>query len=330
MPQAIDAVVRDALRPTLVSRSFDVCLPMPMRSTRRRLLKSALPMAALGALASLADLAQARNTSASAALRMPVLFIGHGSPMNALQDNEFTRFLRGWQARLPRPKAILMVSAHWLTPGATAVGVQANPKTIHDFGGFPKPLFDLQYPAPGAPQVARETAALVHRAKVVSTEEWGLDHGSWSVLHHLYPAADVPVFQLSIDYDQPAAFHHAIGRELAALRERGVLIVGSGNVVHNLRVMRRTNGAGAYPWAVQFNEAVRGFLSRNAHGPLVDYHLLGEPAALSVPTPEHYLPMLYIAGARRVDDTFSVTTDGIDLASVSMLSFAYRTTEARS
>jgi len=306
MPQAIDAVVRDALRPTLVSRSFDACLPMPMRSTRRRLLKSALPMAALGALASLADLAQARNTSASAALRMPVLFIGHGSPMNALQDNEFTRFLRGWQARLPRPKAILMVSAHWLTPGATAVGVQANPKTIHDFGGFPKPLFDLQYPAPGAPQVARETAALVHRAKVVSTEEWGLDHGSWSVLHHLYPAADVPVFQLSIDYDQPAAFHHAIGRELAALRERGVLIVGSGNVVHNLRATDRVDGlvaTASRPWAQAFDDAVKKALAQRDDIALVDYQRLGrDAAATAVPTPDHYFPFLYALGA---SDTLS-------------------------
>jgi 4,5-DOPA dioxygenase extradiol len=261
-------------------------------------------MAALGALASLADLAQSRSAPAPA--RMPVLFIGHGSPMNALQDNAFTRFLRGWQARLPRPHAILMVSAHWLTPGATAVGVQANPKTIHDFGGFPKPLFDLQYPAPGAPETAREAAALVRRANVIATEEWGLDHGSWTVLHHLYPAADVPVFQLSIDYDRPAAFHHAVGRELAALRERGVLIIGSGNVVHNLRATDRVDGlvaTASRPWAQAFDDAVKKALAERDDMALVDYPRLGRgAAATAVQTPDHYFPFLYALGA---SDTLS-------------------------
>ena len=199
-------------------------MPAMLKTNRRRLLKTALPAAALGALSALAEVVAA--PSEAAAKRMPVLFIGHGSPMNAIQDNEFSRFLRGWNAHLPRPNAILAVSAHWLTPGATEVGVQAHPKTIHDFGGFPKPLFDMQYPAPGSPEFAREAMAVVRRAKVQPTEAWGLDHGTWTVLHHLYPAADIPVFQLSIDYDKPAAFHHAVGRELAALRDRGVLIDG--------------------------------------------------------------------------------------------------------
>ena len=172
---------------------------MSLDTHRRRILKAALPATTLGVLSSLADLAQARTDAASE--RMPVLFIGHGSPMNAVQDNEFTRTLRGWGTQLRRPKAILVVSAHWLTPGATSVGVQERPKTIHDFGGFPKALFDMQYPAPGAPDFAREAATLVHRAKVLPSEDWGLDHGTWTVLHHLYPDADVPVFQLSIDYD---------------------------------------------------------------------------------------------------------------------------------
>ena len=232
---------------------------------------------------------------------MPVLFVGHGSPMNAIQDNEFTRFLRGWHARLPRPQAILVVSAHWLTPGATSVGVQAHPKTIHDFGGFPKPLFEMQYPAPGSPEFAREAASLVRRANVLPTDEWGLDHGAWTVLHHMYPAADVPVFQLSIDYDKPAAFHHAVGRELAALRDKGVLIVGSGNVVHNLRATDRIEGlapTASRPWAQAFDDAVKKALASRDDMALVNYARLGgDSAAIAVQTPDHYFPFLYALGA---------------------------------
>ena len=266
---------------------------------RRRLLKAALPVGALGALSALAQVASV--ASQAAAKRMPVLFIGHGSPMNAIQDNEFSRFLRGWNARLPRPKAILVVSAHWLTPGAPAVGVQLRPRTIHDFGGFPKPLFDLQYPVPGSPEFAREAMAVVKRAKVQPTEEWGLDHGTWTVLHHLFPAADIPVFQLSIDYDKPAAFHHAVGRELAALRDRGVLIIGSGNVVHNLRATDRVDGlsqTATRPWAQSFDDAVkRALASRDDFG-LVNYmRLAGDAAATAVQTPDHYYPFLYALGA---------------------------------
>jgi len=271
---------------------------MPM-SHRRRLLKTALPVAALGALSALSEVVTAASGPASA--RMPVLFIGHGSPMNAIQDNEFSRFLRGWNAQLPRPKAMLVVSAHWLTPGSTAVGVQARPKTIHDFGGFPKPLFDMEYPAPGAPEWAREAIALVRRAKVQPTEDWGLDHGSWTVLHHLYPAADIPVFQLSIDYDKPAAFHHAVGRELAALRAKGVLIIGSGNVVHNLRATDRIQGlaaAASRPWAQAFDDAVKRALAARDDMGLVNYaRLAGDAAATAVATPDHYYPFLYALGA---------------------------------
>lgn len=272
---------------------------MTPKSNRRRLLKATLPVAALGALSSLADVVAAPGEPA--ATRMPVLFIGHGSPMNAIQDNEFSRFLRGWSAQLPWPKAILVVSAHWFTPGLTAVGVQAHPKTIHDFGGFPKPLFDMQYPAPGSPEFAREAMAVVRRAKVQATEEWGLDHGTWTVLHHLYPAADIPVFQLSIDCGKPAAFHHAVGRDLAALRERGVLIIGSGNVVHNLRATDRVEGlapTASRPWAQAFDDAVkRALVARDDIG-LVNYtRLAGDAAATAVQTPDHYFPFLYALGA---------------------------------
>ena len=268
-------------------------------TSRRLLLKTALPVAALGALAAIAEAAELRAQPTSQ--RMPVLFVGHGSPMNAIQDNEFTRFLRGWHVVLPRPQAILMVSAHWLTPGATAVGVQAHPRTIHDFGGFPKALFDMQYSAPGSAELAREAAALVRRAKVSATEQWGLDHGAWTVLHHMYPAADVPVFQLSIDYDKPAAFHHAVGRELAALRDKGVLIVGSGNVVHNLGATDRAEGmssTASRPWAQTFDDAVKKALVSRDDMALVNYARLGgDAAAMAVQTPDHYFPFLYALGA---------------------------------
>jgi 4,5-DOPA dioxygenase extradiol len=271
---------------------------MTLRLHRRRLLLArALPMAALGALSTLAEAV----VSPVAARRMPVLFIGHGSPMNAIQDNEFTRFLRAWNQQFAPPKALLVVSAHWLTPGATLVGVQSRPKTIHDFGGFPQPLFDMQYPAPGAPEFAREAMAVVRRAQVQPTEEWGLDHGTWCVLHHLYPAADVPVFQLSIDYDKPAAFHHAVGRELAALRDKGVLIVGSGNVVHNLRATDRAVGfsiTASRPWAQTFDDAVKRALGARDDIKLVNLAGLGGSAAsMAVPTPDHYFPFLYALGA---------------------------------
>lgn len=268
-------------------------------NTRRRLLKSALPIAALGAVSSLAQVAAAGTESVKS--RMPVVFIGHGSPMNAITDNEFSRFLRSWGNRFARPKSILVVSAHWLTPGMTAVGVQARPKTIHDFGGFPKALFDMEYPAPGSPEFAREAMAVVKRAKVQPTEEWGLDHGTWTVLHHLYPAADIPVFQLSIDYDKPAAFHHAVGRELAALRGKGVLIVGSGNVVHNLRATDRVEGpspTASRPWAQAFDDAVKKALASRDDMGLVNYvRLAGDAAATAVQTPDHYFPFLYALGA---------------------------------
>ncbi len=268
-------------------------------STRRRVLKTTLPLAALGALGSLVQLATAGTEPPRR--RMPALFIGHGSPMNAIADNEFSRFLRGWGDRFPRPRAILVVSAHWLTPGTTAVGVQARPRTLHDFGGFPQALFDMQYPAPGAPEFAREAASLVRRAQVQPTEDWGLDHGTWTVLHHVYPAADVPVFQLSIDYDKPAAFHHAIGRELAALRDKGVLIVGSGNVVHNLRATDRVQGLTATasrPWAQAFDDAVKKALASRDDMGLVNYaRLAGDAAATAVQTPDHYYPFLYALGA---------------------------------
>ena len=251
---------------------------------------------------------------------MPVIFIGHGSPMNAIQDNDFTRRLVSWGKALPKPTAILSVSAHWLSSGGTGVGVQARPKTIHDFGGFPQALFDFEYPAPGHPEMARAAASMVRSTRVVQTTEWGLDHGSWTVLKYLYPKADVPVFQLSIDYAQPAAFHYAIGRDLAALRDQGVLIMGSGNVVHNLRATDRgvPDGlAASRPWAQSFDNALKAALAGRDDKALIDYAKL-EGASMAVATPDHYYPFLYALGAAGPQQRAQTIHEGFQSGTLSM------------
>jgi 4,5-DOPA dioxygenase extradiol len=251
---------------------------------------------------------------------MPVVFFGHGSPMNTLDRNPYTEAWRKLGAAIPAPKAIVCVSAHWYTEG-TAVTAMSRPRTIHDFYGFPQALFDVRYPAPGAPELAARVRDLLAPLEVALDESWGLDHGTWSVLKHAYPGADVPVIQLSIDGTQPPQFHYDTGRRLAALREEGVLVVGSGNVVHNLRLMKRDGGQ-AFDWAVRFNERIRAALASRDHRALIDFASLGEDARLSVPTPEHYLPLLYIAALQRDDEVMSFPADGYDLGSVSMLTAA--------
>jgi 4,5-DOPA dioxygenase extradiol len=252
--------------------------------------------------------------------RLPAVFFGHGNPMNALEKNAFTE---GWAAlgqALPRPRAILCVSAHWYLP-ATAVTAVAAPRTIHDFGGFPRPLYEVRYPAPGDLELARRVRTLLAPAPVGLDEGWGLDHGTWSVLCHVFPKADVPVVQLSIHEAEPPAFHYELGRRLAPLREEGVLVIGSGNVVHNLHTYawgRRP--AAPFDWAVRFEQQVRRLLEAGEHGPLVEYESLGGDAVLSVPTPDHYLPLLYVLGARAPGEPVSFPVDGIDGGSVSMLS----------
>lgn len=249
--------------------------------------------------------------------RMPAIFFGHGSPMNTLERNKYTE---AWSklGAASKPKAILAVSAHWYTRG-TAVTAMTKPKTIHDFGGFPQALFDVQYPAPGAPALAERVLALLAPVNVHLDHEWGLDHGTWSVLAHAYPKADVPVVQLSIDGTQPPEFHYQLGKHLAPLRDEGVLVIGSGNVVHNLMVMKR-GGAKAYDWAVRFHEKVRAALSAHEHQTLIDYTKLGEDARMSVPTPEHYLPLLYIAALQEKGEAMSFAVDGYEMGSLSMLS----------
>jgi 4,5-DOPA dioxygenase extradiol len=250
---------------------------------------------------------------------MPAVFLGHGSPMNTLAHNRYTQAWRTIGEKAPRPVAILAVSAHWYVRG-TAVTAMQTPRTIHDFGGFPQTLFDYRYPAPGSPVLARRVGEILAPLDVRADESWGLDHGTWSVLAHVYPGADIPVVQLSIDATQPAAFHYELGKQLAPLRDEGVLIVASGNVVHNLGMLNWQDDAPAYDWAQRFNDAVCGYLRQREHAPLVDYENLGDDARLSIPTPEHYLPLLYILGLQNEQEQASIAIDGIQNASISMLS----------
>ncbi|MBE0622429.1 MAG: 4,5-DOPA dioxygenase extradiol [Burkholderiales bacterium] len=257
--------------------------------------------------------------STSASVRMPVIFFGHGSPMNTLARNRYTEAWRKLGAAAPAPKSILAISAHWVTRG-TAVTAMAEPRTIHDFGGFPQALFDFQYPAPGDPALAMRVRELLAPVEVDLDQSWGLDHGTWSVLAHAFPDAAIPVVQLSMDGTQPAQFHYDIGKRLAPLRDEGVLIIGSGNVVHNLMLMQRGENVPAFDWAQRFNGEVRVALASGEHQALIDFGRLGEAARLSVPTPEHYLPLLYIAALQAGDEDMAIAVDGYEAGSLGMLS----------
>jgi len=250
---------------------------------------------------------------------MPAIFLGHGNPMNALQTNSYTDAWSTMATRLRRPRAILSISAHWFIRG-TAVTAMRRPRTIHDFGGFPQALYAVQYPAPGDPELAKEVQQLLAPVEVTADQEWGLDHGTWSVLNHLFPAADVPVIQLSIDATQPAEFHYAVGGWLRPLRDEGILLIGSGNIVHDLSTYAwDRHPMEPYDWAVRFESRVRESILRREHGPLIEYGSLGKDAALAAPTPEHYLPLLYILGAAAADDEITFPVEGVDGGSVSML-----------
>jgi 4,5-DOPA dioxygenase extradiol len=255
--------------------------------------------------------------------RLPAIFFGHGNPMNALQDNEWTR---GWAVlgrHLPRPRAVLSISAHWYLP-ATALTATASPRTIHDFGGFPRELFEVQYPAPGDPDLVHRVRELLHPLDVRTDIPWGLDHGTWSVLRHVFPAADVPVVQLSIDESQPPSFHYGLGRMLRPLRDEGILLAGSGDIVHNLHAYAwGSHPVEPFDWGLRFERKVRERMLRGDHQPLVDYESLGRDAELSVPTPEHYLPLLYVLGASDESDAVTFPVEGMDGGSVSMLSVQF-------
>lgn len=253
--------------------------------------------------------------------RMPIVFLGHGSPMNALEDTAFSRAWRDLGQALPRPKAILVVSAHWMTRGTTLVDVSAAPRTIHDFRGFPKPLYEMTYPAPGDPQRAREVVTLLASHHGAEDDTWGLDHGAWTVLKFLYPGADVPVFQVSIDMARDLDWHLDIGRTLAEMRDRGVLILASGNVVHNLQTMRFDGPP--LDFAIEFDSLFADRLNARDFTALTDRQRLGSLLAMAHPSIDHYLPALTVAGASDDRDTLTFMTDAIDLGSVSMRSFVF-------
>jgi 4,5-DOPA dioxygenase extradiol len=250
---------------------------------------------------------------------MPVIFFGHGNPMNALSKNAYTD---GWVSigkSIPRPKAVLAISAHWYIP-AYAVTANLMPRTIHDFGGFPQELYKVEYPAPGSPELARRVKYLLNPVSLKLDESWGLDHGTWSVLTHVFPKADIPVVQLSIDERQPPSFHYEMGKRLAPLREEGVLVIGSGNIVHNLHAYAWGRRAvGPYDWAVRFEKEVRELMLKGDDAMVVAYEGLGPDAMLSVPTPDHYLPLLYVLGLRKEKEQVSFPVEGVDGGSVSML-----------
>ena len=254
--------------------------------------------------------------------KMPVLFLGHGSPMNAIQENEFVEGFRKVGKEIEKPQAILCISAHWETRG-TYVTAMENPRTIHDFGGFPKELFEVQYPAPGSPKLARNTQELISKTQVKLDDKWGLDHGAWSVIKHLYPKADVPVIQMSLDKNKGPQYHFELAKELASLRKKGVLIVGSGNMVHNLgRVAwNRLNEVGyAFDWATEASEKMKSYLLNEDFRSLIHYKTQGTAFQLAIPTPEHYLPLLYTIALKEDSDQIEVFNDKAVAGSLTMTS----------
>ena len=253
---------------------------------------------------------------------MPVLFIGHGSPMNGIEDNDFSRRWTSMAKEIPTPAAVLVISAHWFTKG-TSITAMNHPKTIHDFGGFPQELFAVEYNAPGNPLLAKETAAIIHTANVGLDHDWGLDHGTWTVVRHMYPDANIPVLQLSIDYTKGPQYHYDLAKEIYSLRKKGVLIIGSGNMVHNLRMIAwdKFNEPGfGYDWALQLNEKFKDLITNGNHQPLINYEGFGKEGKLAIPTPEHYLPLLYTLGLKGSNDNISFFNDKAVAGSLTMTS----------
>jgi 4,5-DOPA dioxygenase extradiol len=253
--------------------------------------------------------------------RMPVLFVGHGNPMNAITENEYVTGFRQMAEKLPRPNAILCISAHWETRG-TQVTAMEHPKTIHDFGGFPRELFEVQYPAPGSPALAQQTKDLITSTDVALDTQWGLDHGAWSVIKHFYPNADVPVVELSLDQTQAPQYHYDLAKQLTPLREKGVLIIGSGNMVHNLRMVawNRLDRPFGFDWALEARAKMNSLILAGNHRPLIDFHSQGRSFDLAIPTPEHYLPLLYTLALQQSDETVQLFNDSPVGGSLSMTS----------
>lgn len=253
---------------------------------------------------------------------MPVLFIGHGSPMNGIEDNDFSRRWKEMAKEISVPHAVLVVSAHWYSKG-TKITAMENPKTIHDFGGFPQALFDVQYPAPGDPALASETAKLLHPAQVELDHDWGLDHGTWTIVRHMYPEANIPVLQLSIDYSKDPQYHYDLAKELYSLRKKGVLILGSGNMVHNLRMVawnKLNEESYGFDWALQMNDKFKQLINAGDHQPLINFSSFGKEGQLAIPTPEHYLPLLYALGLKKGDEKITFFNDRAVAGSLTMTS----------
>lgn len=255
---------------------------------------------------------------------MPLLFVGHGSPMNAIEQNEF---VKGWSQtakELPKPNAILCISAHWETKGTLITAMQ-KPPTIHDFGGFPKALFDVEYNVPGSPELAEETQRLLQNTNAKLDTNWGLDHGCWSVVKNMYPDADIPVIQMSMDYTQTPEWHYRLAKDIASLRKKGVLIIGSGNMIHNLRIMDWHSPDKGFDWAEEANSKLKNLIINNDHQQLMQYNLIGSEMKLAVPTPEHYIPLLYILGLKTEDEKVSFFNDKTTMGSISMTSVKIET-----
>ena len=286
---------------------------------RWQFIKTISGIMTLGSLRSLNSLF---DSSTLYQYKMPVLFIGHGSPMNAIEDNEFSKYWKKLATEIEKPKAVICISAHWLTRG-TFVTAMDFPKTIHDFGGFPQELFDLTYPAPGNYELAHETSKLITSTSVGLDYDWGLDHGTWSVVKHMYSNAEIPVLQLSIDYNKPANYHYELAKELKSLRKKGVLIIGSGNMVHNLGKIawdKMNQPNYGFDWAMEMNETFKNKIQENDHKALIEYQKLGAAALLAIPTPDHYYPLLYTLGLKDKEDSIQFFNDKYVAGSLSMTS----------
>lgn len=254
--------------------------------------------------------------------KLPVLFIGHGSPMNGIEDNEFSRTWSKFGNEIPKPKAVLVISAHWLTNG-THITAMNNPKTIHDFGGFPQALFDVHYPAKGNPELAKYTSELITSTSIGLDHDWGLDHGTWTVVRHMYPNADISVLQLSIDYNKPAEYHYNLAKQLASLRKKGVLIIGSGNMIHNLRMVawdKLSEAEYGFDWAIEMNALFKEKIGNNDFKSLLDYEKLNKAAKLAIPTPDHYFPLIYAIALQDNNDEVRFFNDKLVGGSLNMTS----------
>ena len=292
---------------------------------RKQFIKSLALLPLIGSSMNLKDLNKMTSAMSNTG-KMPVLFLGHGSPMNAIEENEFVSAFKKLGKELVRPNMILCISGHWETKGTFVTAMQ-NPPTIHDFGGFPQALFDVQYPAPGSPELAQETKSIITKTEVGLDDKWGLDHGAWSVIKHLYPNADIPVIQMSIDYSQPAKYHYELAKEISSLRQKGVLIIGSGNIVHNLRMVawKKLNEVYAFDWATEANEKMKSHILSGDHQKLIDFKSQGKAFDLAIPTPEHYLPLLYTLALKEENEKITLFNDKAIGGSLSMTSLKIET-----